>query len=189
MVKLNLVSRVSVDKNFFVDLVYVIYQLKTKYQITATLYFIGTLESEPVYQTVRRLVHILNLEDRVSFSKKAIRYDDMTDEVKSRFFINYCVGDFLGYSSLECLKHKLKAIFYNIEPEYSASMNNRGFVCYCSDMNSLIDLIKKIDADERRISDEVLKENQILLTDFILQKKEEEMLASLMTGNPLKPEE
>jgi hypothetical protein len=189
MVKLNLVSRVSVDKNFFVDLVYAIYQLKTKHGIIATVYFIGTLESEPVYQTVNRLVHVLDLEDQISFSKKPIRYDDMTDEVKSRFFINYCVGDFLGYSSIECLKHKLKAIFYNIEPEYSASMNSRAFVCYCRDMNSFIDLIRKIDSDEKRISEEVLKENQLLLTHFILQKNEEHMLASIMMGNPLKHEE
>ena len=189
MIKLNFISRISVDKNFFIDLVYLIYQLKTKHDIKSSLYFIGAVESEPVYQTVRRLVQITGLDDQISFSKKSIRYDEMTDEVKKGFFINYCVGDFLGYSSIECLKYKLKTIFYNIDPAYSGVMNNESYACYCPDMNSLVDLIRKIHLDEMVMSDDLLKENQVLLGNFILQKKEEDFLVSVLTGNPLASEQ
>ena len=181
MIKLNFVSRISLDKNFFVDLIYLVYKLKNDHNTLVNLYFIGALEHEGIYQTLVRLIKVLNVQDLVSFSKRSIRYYEMSEDVKSGYFINYSVGWFLGYSSLECMQQNLKTLFYNIDPHYSHSMKDK-YSCYCSDLNSLINLVREISIDQAAMDSKLRLENQQILSQFVLQSNDATVLRSILLG-------
>jgi len=181
MLKFNFISRVSRDKNFFADLVYLIHRLKNEHDITASLYFIGAIESQSTYLTLQKLTKTLGIEDRVEFSKRSIRYNEMSEETRNGYFINYSVGFFLGYSGIECMQNNLKTIFYNIDPHYSNSLKGK-YSCYCADLDVLIDLVKKINSNEKEMEKTLLKENQAVLSQFLLQNDDALFLKSILLG-------
>ena len=181
MIKLNFISRISLDKNFFVDLVYLVYKLKNDHNTLVNLYFIGPIENVDIYEILSHKINELNVQDLVSFSKRSIRYHEMSEEVKSGYFINYSVGWFLGYSSLECMQQNLKTIFYNIDPHYSHSMIDK-YSCYCSDLNSLINLIRTISMDRAGMDSKLLLENKQVRSQFVLQNHEASVLRSILLG-------
>lgn len=183
MIKLNFMSRISLDKNFFVDLVYLVYKLKNDHNTLVNLYFIGAIEHGGIYETLVRVIKVLNVQEQVSFSKRSIRYNEMSEDVKSGYFINYSVGWFLGYSSLECMQQNLKTIFYNIDPHYSHTMKD-GYSCYCADLDSLTNLIKTISMDKAGMDSKLLLENKQVLSQFVLQNNEASVLRSILLGEP-----
>jgi hypothetical protein len=175
----NLISRISEDKNFFVDLIYVIYRVKTEYDTVVKLNFIGAISSEGVYRMLVRLIDLLELNDQVNFTKISIRYEDLSDEVKKGYFINLTVGNFIGYSGIECMKYNLKAIFYNVHEIYERYMEpNR--MSFCSDRYALIELIKAISLDADSINDILYAENKRLYAKYLLSTSEADLLKSTM---------
>jgi hypothetical protein len=158
-----------------------VHKLKTEHNIATNLYLIGSIESEAIYQTLLRSVKELNIEDMVTFSKKSIRYSEMSDEVKKGYFLNYSVGFFLGYSSLECMQNNLKTIFYNIDPHYSHSIKDK-YSCYCADLDSLVNLVKAISLNKTETDNTLVVENQRLLAQFMLQNNEAAFLKSILLG-------
>jgi hypothetical protein len=179
MINLNIVSRISDDKCFFIDTVYAIHRLKKEHNIDAQIYFIGAIENYGIYNTLVRLVEILNLQDRIFFSKRSIWIEDLPDDVKEGYFINYSIGEFFGYSGVDCLKSKLKTIFLNIDAEYN-SMIRTDYKCYCADINTFIRLLKEIEENGSQIANQLLQENEVLFSEYYLGSEEKELLKSVL---------
>lgn len=175
----NLISRISGDKSFFVDLIYVIYRVKTEYDTVVKLNFIGAIQSKEIYRILVRLIDLLELNDQVNFTKISIRFEDLSDEVKKGYFINLTVGNFIGYSGIECMKYNLKTIFYNVDEIYERYMEpNR--MSFCSDRYALIELIKAIRLDADSINDILYTENKRLYAKYLLSTSEADLLKSTM---------
>ena len=174
-----MVARISEDKNFFVDLIHVIYRLKTEYDTVVKLNFIGAISSEGIYRILVRLIDLLELNDQVNFTKISIRYEDLSDEVKKGYFINFSIGNVIGYSSIECMKYNLKTIFYNIDENHERDMEpNR--MSFCSDRYALIELIKAISLDADSINGILYAENKSLYAKYLLSTSEADLLKSTM---------
>ena len=174
-----LVSRVADDKNFFVDLIYAVFQVKSSYSIEVNLTFVGAIESEALHRTLLRLIQVLELDKQIKFTKRSIRYEEMDDVMKGGYFINLSINDFVGYSGIECLMHRLKTVFYNVDKNYIGwPLAYRQ--SFCQDYVSLVELFNKINKKKEFFDRELALENTSLLKEYKLTDSESELLRSLM---------
>jgi hypothetical protein len=183
MITLNMVTRVSDDKCFFVDLLYAAHQVKTENNIDVKLNFIGAIENFGIYYTIMRLAGILKLEENVFFSKRSIWVSDLPQELQVGYFINFSIGNFFGYSGIDCMQNRLKTVFLNIDPAYT-QLVRKDFLCYCADISGIVSLIRRIHQDPGAVEEKLKKENEELLAGYALNSENNEFLKSVLLDIP-----
>ena len=178
MISLNVVTRITEDKNFFPDLIELLYRLKNKGINNVHILFIGEVYSQPVYQNIVDMASRLNVFPNIVFTKKSVPMNELSDEIKSGYFINFTIGEFTGYSGLEGIKNGFKTIFYNIDKSLK---NERGdLIAYCRTLDELTDLVISISQDQALINEKIIACNQEMLDRFVLNNTMKDQLLSMM---------
>ncbi len=176
--RINIIARINHDKDFFIDYVDVIGEIYNKHGIKIFLYFIGPIQHEETYKKIIFSATKYNILDQISFSKKTISLHDIKP-LNDDIFLNACIGDFVGYSSIECVQQGFNTIFYNVDE--TAIPNNKSIV-FCENKEKLCDIILKIYNDNKNI-ELIKKENSELLKRFYLTGKEKETLYGILLGD------
>lgn len=179
MIQFNLIARVADDKNYFVDFIHVVHQARYLHKIDVHFTFVGAVQNEGLYKALVRMAEVLKVDDLVHFTRASILYDNLPEDLKKGYFINFSVGDGIGYSSIESIKHHFKTVFYNVD-ERLVPIMKPGRISFCKDYYDLIDIIKKINADKATFDQQLEQENRTLIPGFSLTKKEADLLIATM---------
>ncbi|MGN6617587.1 MAG: hypothetical protein ACTHJ5_10480 [Ilyomonas sp.] len=179
MIQFNLIARVADDKNYFVDFIHVVHQAKNLYNIDVQFTFVGAIQNEGLYKALARMAEVLKVDHLIDFTKASVRYDDLPGDLKKGYFLNFSVGNSIGYSSIESIKYNFKTLFYNVDPKCVAVMQP-GLLSFCKNYNDLLEIIKMIEADKVGFDEQLERENKALLPGFSLTKKEADLLITTM---------
>ncbi len=177
MLNINIVTRIAADKNFFLDYIVAVHELKKRYQEHCSLRFIGAIESYPIYENILRLSKIFGIEDQIHFTKKSIPYQDMEPSVLSGYFINMCVGSFKGYASLEASQRGLKALYYNVDSSLADKWDYP--FPHIASLEHLISILHDIINQPDYYNDAIQKYNLKHPNQFFLSTEEKTLLKSL----------
>ena len=181
MININVVARIADDKNFFLDLIYLLHKLKEENINDVEVLFIGAIQNYGIYEGVLNMADLLSVSSQISFTKASIRVSELPPDVQQGYFLHFCVGDFIGYSGMESIKNGYKNIFYNadrkVKPEARKHTN------FCEDINALVAFVKRL-AKEQAIVDEEINQNSLkILDDFALTANDKSTLLSLLIPN------
>ncbi|MBK0378206.1 hypothetical protein [Mucilaginibacter segetis] len=179
MIKLNVIARVDKDKNSFGDLLYALHQLKQEQITQVNILFVGPIGNESLYFETLALAQHLGISSNISFTKKAILIDDLSEDIKSGYFVNFTIADFMGYSALEAIKNNLKAIFYNADSQYIESIKDKP-INLCADLKEFISLIKRLISEKPAVDAEIIKSNERLKDTFRLSNNDKRTLLSFI---------
>ena len=179
MIQFNLIARIADDKNHFADFIHVVREAKNVWNIDVQFTFIGAVQNEGLYKALMRMAELLKVEHLIHFTRESIKYDDLPEQLKMGYFINYCVANSIGYSSIESIKQGFKTVFYNVDDRWTNIMNPSS-MSFCRDQQDLLEIIKWIDADKAMIDRRLEQENKALLPHFSLTKKETDLLIGTM---------
>jgi hypothetical protein len=179
MIQFNLIARIADDKNYFVDFIHVVHQAKKLYNIDVQFTFVGAIQNEGLYKALMRLTEVLKVNHLIHFTKASIRYEDLPENLKQGYFLNFSVGNCIGYSSIESIKHNFKTLFYNVD-ERLITIMKPDLISFCKNYSNLLAIIKKIDTDKATFDQQLDHENKVLLPSFSLNKKEADMLIAAM---------
>jgi hypothetical protein len=180
MIRLNITSRISVDKNFFVDFIVAVYKAGLEIgQEKIALTFIGQIQDKGVYETLLRLVYVLGLNEQVEFTKRSIPLSNLPENMKEGYFINFSAGNFIGYSGIECMGLGFKTIFLNVDDRYAPTIDPDQS-CYCPSFSALTDMILKIYRDQNSFDLRILEENRLLYAGYFLTENEERQLIEIL---------
>ena len=178
--RLNIVARLSRDKDFFFPCLNTIAKLK-KNGINCQMNFIGKIYHEDVHDKIINDSVDRDILELVSFTKKSIPISEWTNNTDD-YYLNACIGDFVGYSSIDGIKNGFKTLFVNIIPNINETPKDLSF---CSDENDLFNLVKKIYSDMESMNKIIEQENKELLQNFYLADNEKELLLNILTGQTL----
>ena len=178
MINLNVISRISDDKNYFPDLLETLHLLKNNGITDVQILFIGTVYSPKVYQSIIDMAGRLNVSSNIAFTEKSIPMNELSDEIKTGYFINFTIGEFTGFSGLESIKNGFKTIFYNIDKSLKNESDN--VIAYCHTLHKLTDLIINISQNQALMNEEITACNQEMLNRFILNSTMKQQLLSMM---------
>jgi hypothetical protein len=104
--------------------------------------------------------------------------NELSDEIKSGYFINFTIGEFTGYSGLESIKNGFKTIFYNIDKSLKNEHGN--LIAYCHTLDELTALIINISREQAMINKEITACNLKMLNRFVLNSTMKQQLLSMM---------
>lgn len=169
--RINVVSRIAKGKDFFEPYLKVIANLKEK-NIICEIKFIGQIYDEEIYTKILDSSKLLNIEELMFFTQKSIPYTEMTNE-ENEYYLNLSNGDFVGYSSIECLKNGFKTIFLNIN---SINTVKNEQITFCKNENELFNLLGKIYLNMNEMNKIIRQENEELLTKFYLSDMDKQLL-------------
>jgi len=178
MIQINLVARIAADKNSFFDLVYLAYKLQQDQIQSFRILFIGDILNVSIYQNIVRLADLLKVSDKIDFTKKSIQYSELPESIQRGYFINFTIGDFIGYSGIESINLGYKTIFYNGDPNAQFAKNN--ILGYCSDIDSLTKLFKIIDKNPVKADNQITANCLLKKEEFKLSGDDKQLLLSTM---------
>ena len=178
MIKLNVVARIAADKNSFPDLIFALHELNKQGITQVHFVFIGSIYSMAVYENIIEEATRLHVLPNIAFTKRSIPISELSEEVQQGYFINFTIGNFVGYSALESIKNGYKTILYNADP--SLEGESSGLINSCANLNELIGLIKKIDNNKTAVDTEIMAANQKMINRFCLDVSEKDNLLSMM---------
>lgn len=176
---LSLLARISDDKNFFVDVLFAIYKCRERFGVAPQLNFVGAIENRGIYDALIRLTSFLQLTGRVFFTGRSVRYDEMPLEWLNGYFLNYSVGSFLGYSTIESVSRGLKVISYNVVPEYSDAIDGHER-WQCRNVEELVQLLGELCGDNGKVEQQILKGNRLVANDHYLSSADVARLSTLL---------
>ncbi|WP_462267051.1 hypothetical protein [Mucilaginibacter sp.] len=180
MININVVARISEDKNSFGELLSLLEVLKQNNINTVRLLFIGPIESQAVYQQIISTANRLGVLSDIAFTKKAVPIDKLDEDIKAGYFINFTVGNFIGYSALESIKAGLKTLCYNTdkncEEEFDSTLINM-----CANMDQLTYVIRLINDDKAKMDKELTICNLEMVKKFSLNRAESQQLFSIIS--------
>ena len=181
MINLNVVARIAEDKNSFPDLLYALHNLKQHNNNKVRILFIGPIQSDTVYNQLITMAAELDVSSSIAFTKTAIPIDKLTDDLLAGYFINFSIGNFIGYSALESIKKGLKTICYNVDKtlEFKTSSS----VSQCANLSELIALIEKIIINKSYFDKEILADNGKLFEKFRLDTEDKKGLLAMMKAS------
>ena len=179
MIQFNLIARIADDKNHFADFIHAVCEAKNMLNIDVYFTFVGAVQNEGLYKSLMRMAELLKVDHLIHFTRESIKYNDLPGHLKKGYFINYCVGNSIGYSSIESIKQGFKTVFYNVDDRWIHLMMP-GVISFCKDQLDLLRIIKEIDADKAMIDRQIEQENKALLPHFSLTKQEAELLIGTM---------
>ncbi len=177
MIKLRIISRIDVDKNFFFDYLFAIYLLKEA-GVTCTIEFIGSIYNHTIYNSIRRNARILDISHRIHFTEKSVPVSDLLVN-ENDYFVNASIGNFIGYSSIECLQRNFKTIFYNVDDQTSHATQEITFV---NNTAEFVQLIKDINSHKTEMDFKIVNENRETLRYFVLDKTDKRKLENILIG-------
>ena len=178
MIIISIISRISNDKNWFIDIVRLADILEKKNFGDFEINFIGAIEDENIRTNIEALAQEMNLGSKIKFSGKSISLLQLNPYIQNGYFINFVIGDFLGYSSIECLKLGFKTFFYNVDPTITKSdVDDKNTSMNIDDLAfSLLELkTNKIETDEKIMSD-----NKSRLKNYELNDDEVKFLKGMI---------
>lgn len=178
MINLNVVSRIAEDKNSFPNLIEALHTLKIEGITDVHILFIGAIYSQQVYQNTLNLAGKLAVSSNISFTKTSIPLQELNDEVKNGYFINFTIGQFTGFSGLEGIRNGLKTILYNVDPTLENERSNS--TAYCCNTAGLVALIMAIRADQTKLDEEIKFCNRELINQFTLDSSSAKKLLNIM---------
>jgi len=178
MIRLNVVSRINEDKNFFFDLIYAVFKLKHSGVEGVQLLFIGDVLSRAVYQDMRRLANLLEIPDQISFTRQSIRMSNLPESVKEGYFFNFTIADFTGFSGIESVSLGYKTIFYNPDKKLAERMTT--WPSMCRDLASLVSLITAINENQLAADAAIRQDNLRMKALFYLSEEDKRFLRSVL---------
>ena len=181
MIRINLVARVAGDKNLFPDLVNFVHQLKKQGIANFILTFIGAIEDNAIYENTIRIAQQLEVTDHIDFTKKSIPMAQLGDELKSGYFLNFTVGSFMGYSSIDSINLGFKTIFCNCDESLADEQYN--YINICRNLNEVIELLLLINKDAATVDEQIMTNNRLMKQSFLLTAADASLLKSLMLPN------
>ncbi|MET3979696.1 hypothetical protein ABIB62_002285 [Mucilaginibacter sp. UYP25] len=181
MIRVNLVARIAGDKNSFPNLVDLCHKLKQRGLRDFVITFIGAVEDESIYRNIIRMAHQLGVTENIAFTKRSIPMAELTDELKSGYFLNFTVGGFMGYSSIDSINLGFKAIFCNCDD--SLADEQYDYINICPHLDAVMELLILIDNDAPAFDAQILANNQGLKKSYLLTTNDAATLKSLMTRN------
>ncbi|MFV0183321.1 hypothetical protein OBK25_01105 [Empedobacter falsenii] len=113
-ITINVISRISGDKNFFLDILYVTYLLREKHKLYINVKFIGKIYDYNIFSMLERFSILFGISDQVTFTKRSIPIKEIENS-DNDYFLNFSIGNFVGYSGIESINNNFKTIFYNID--------------------------------------------------------------------------
>jgi hypothetical protein len=177
--RLNVVSRISEDKDFFSSYLKVVAELK-KNGIDCQLKFIGKIYNEDVYNKIINDATNNDIVELVSFTRKSIPISEWTNNTDD-YYLNVSIGDFVGYSSIDCVDSGFKTLFLNIKTDYTIN-KFVNYQTFCKDENELFNLIKDISLDGEKMNQIIEKENKAFAQSFYLSNNDEKLLLNVLKG-------
>lgn len=178
MIRINIVSRISEDKNSFFDVIYLVKKLEEAGQQNIRLLFIGGITSNTLYNDMIKLVRLFELSEKVSFTRRSIRFDDLPAEVKEGYFLNFTVGNFKGYSGIESIKAGFKSLFYNVDKKLSAKTQRSE--SQAENFEALRSLMLKIAGNKTVMDKLIMEDNLRMMKDFALNEEDKSFLRSVL---------
>lgn len=181
MIRINLVARIAGDKNSFPDLVNLAHQLKQRGMADFLFTFIGAIENNAIYENTLRIAQQLEVTEHIAFTKKSIPMAELSDELKSGYFLNFTVGSFMGYSSIDSINLRFKTIFCNCDDRLADEQYD--YINICRNLNEVTELLLLINKDAEKIDEQIMTNNQLMKQSFLLTAAEASQLKSLMLPN------
>jgi hypothetical protein len=178
MIQFNVVSRIANDKNWFLDIIFAASKIKQNGLTNFNILFIGAIDDEPIYQNIVRLAHLLEVSDKIAFTKKSVSIATLDDDVKSGYFINFSVGSFLGYSSIESINLGLKTVFLNIDQQLAGESS--GYINLCPNIDALVNLILTIAKDQATVDKQISVNNLLMKSAYVLNAEKKALLKSML---------
>ncbi len=171
---INLLTRVAVDKNYFMDFVVACYLSKNR-GCTINVKFIGKIHSNVILETVERAIQLLGLQDQVRFTGAPVKINEI--QKKDDYYFNLSIADFVGYSSIESIDNELKTMFYNIDDNLQNVINTK-FI-YVNSFHSLCEKLELIYNNRYEYDQIIRQENLELGKEYFLNEKEVEKLKEM----------
>jgi len=181
MIRINVIARIADDKNFFLDIVYLLHTLKEDNITDVQVLFIGAIQNYSIYQNILNMAELLSVTSQVSFTKSSIRINELPADVKDGYFLHFCVGDFIGYSGAESIQSGIKNIFYNIDRR--VTIEHTGYVNMCGDITGLISFVKNVHENRADVDEEIKKDSLKILAGFKLNPDEKNLLLDMLKPN------
>ncbi|GEO03224.1 hypothetical protein AAE02nite_08880 [Adhaeribacter aerolatus] len=179
MIVFNIVARVADDKNFFDSVLICVSKIKNNIG-PIKLNIIGEIQSETIFNKLIAMALELNILENVLFTNKSIRYEDLDETYLSGYFLNFSVGNFVGYSPIEAISLGLKTIIINVDSDiYESGVTD---ISYCNNMEELYEFAVNVFQNEREVSKKVIEENLIRKNCFYLNEQESKTLLNYFKG-------
>jgi hypothetical protein len=178
MIQFNLVARINDDKNSFLDLVYTAYQLKISGFEDFNILFIGGIYNKGIYHNIVRMAELLHVSSQISLTMQSVPMAGLPENIKQGFFVNLCVGEFIGYSGIESIRMGFKNIFYNCDPGLAGEPNQ--YINVCRDIDELIALFKLIMNDCEGVSRQINLNAGLMKEAYALSEPDKNTLLSML---------
>ncbi|MDR2121882.1 MAG: hypothetical protein LBP34_02040 [Flavobacteriaceae bacterium] len=157
------------------DFVLACYHLKNKgYAIQVK--FVGKIHNVAIVDTVQRAIVLLGLRDQVIFTDNSVKINEIKE--KEEYYFNLSIGDFVGYSSIECIESGLKTLFYNIDDNLEKIANNKFMTV--SSFSSLCEKLEQIHRDRKKYDEIIKNENLELRSSYYLNDEDELQLKKIL---------
>ena len=176
MVVFNIVGRVAKDKDFLEPLFICLSGLKSK-NVQFRLNVIGEIWEKAIHDRLLTLAKELAITESVFFTEKSIRYNNMDEEILNGYFLNFSVGNFVGYSTIEGIAMGLKTIIINVDQDFDEKDINE--ISFCNKITDLYNVACKISENEKETRQQIISENLLRKNDYFLTKKDSEFLMSI----------
>ncbi|AYL97247.1 hypothetical protein [Mucilaginibacter celer] len=181
MLRVNLVARIAGDKNSFPDLVKLAHQLKQQGVTDFLVTFIGAIEDQGIYQNIITIAEQLDVSHHIAFTGKSIPMAELSDELKSGYFLNFTVGSFMGYSSIDSINLGFKTIFCNCDAYLTGEQYD--YINVCRNLDEVANLLLLINKDAGTVDKQIMTNNQLMKQSFLLTAAEASQLKNLMLPN------
>ncbi|AQX08240.1 hypothetical protein [Elizabethkingia ursingii] len=176
-IRINVISRIASDKNFFLDLLYAVDFLRREKKIDIKLNFIGAVYNYIIFDTLKRFTMVSGIEDLVSFTERSIPISEI-NKSDNDYYLNFSIGDFIGYSGIEATKKGFKTLFYNVDFEYNKKQYDS--IVFLSGYKEFIEVLILLNEDKNKIDELIRLENKELVDQIFLDKETEIKLLSLI---------
>lgn len=181
MININVIARIADDKNHFLDLVYMFHKLKEQNITDVQVLFVGAIQNYGIYENVLSMANLLSVSSQIEFTKRSIRINDLSPEIKQGYFLHFCAGDFIGYSGIESIHDGLKNIFYNADRMVKMDGSKQSAVC--GDINALIDFVKRLTIEQAVVDKEIAQNSIQILNNFVLTAEDKTFLLAALKPN------
>ncbi|MGV0947811.1 hypothetical protein ACTS93_11810 [Empedobacter falsenii] len=175
--RLIVVSRIDLDKDFFHYYLEVISRLKKEDKIIIKILFVGKIDNQEVYDEIMNRSHKLDIFNQINFTRQSIPYNLLPNE-DNDYYLNISIGDFIGYSSIEGMRSNFKSIFLNGDSSVNTGKDR---ISFCNTTNELYLLLRQIFLDDT-YKIYLIKDNEEILKNYVLSEKEEQLLVNILLG-------
>lgn len=175
-ITINVLSRISGDKNFFLDILYAVFLIKEKSNINLHVKFIGNIYDYNIYTMLERFAVISEIKDQVFFTKKSIPISEINTS-DFDYFLSFSIGDFIGYSGVETIKNKFKTLFYNVDPSIKEVKYNS---LISLDIKELQKVFYQIVVNKNQYDLLLQRESDLLLEELKFDKSTENKLLQIL---------